>query len=135
MHEYAWTTLITLLALIVYLLTGVGVARARGKFKVAAPATTGDPQFERHFRVQMNTLEWLPIFLPSLWLFASFWGDAIAAGVGAFWIIGRLVYMSSYVRDPKSRSPGFGIQGLSALVLLAGALIGVVQTLLVSLTS
>jgi glutathione S-transferase len=129
MHGFAHTALVTLLALIIYFVMGVRVARARGKYKVAAPATTGDPQFERHFRVQMNTLEWLPIFLPSLWLFALYWDDRIAALIGVFWVIGRFLYMTSYVRDPKSRGLGFGIQGLAALVLLFGALIGVARAL------
>lgn len=133
MHDFAWTALVTLLALVVFLLTLVGVGQARSKFNVPAPATTGDPQFERHFRVQMNTLEGLALFLPSLWLFASYWGDPIAAGIGAFWIVGRLIYMNAYVRDPKSRSAGFGIQGVATLLLLIGALIGVGQILLASL--
>ncbi len=130
MHDFAWTALVTLLALIVYFVIAGAVGRARGKYKVAAPATTGDPNFERYFRVQMNTLEWLPIFLPSLWLFALYWGDQAAAGLGAVWIVGRILYFSSYVRDPKSRSAGFGIQGLAALALLIGALVGVVQALI-----
>jgi len=111
----------------------VGVGGARGKAKIAAPATTGEPIFERHFRVHMNTLESLPLFLPSLWLFASHWGDAWAAGIGAFWIVGRLLYWASYVRDPTSRSLGFGIQGLATMALLIGALIGVVQILVLTL--
>ena len=130
MHEFAWTALVTLLALIVYFVMAGAVGRARGKYKVAAPATTGDPNFERYFRVQMNTLEWLPIFLPSLWLFAAYWGDTIAASLGAVWVVGRILYFSNYVRDPSSRGAGFGIQGLAALALLIGALAGVVQTLI-----
>jgi glutathione S-transferase len=130
MQHFAWTSLVTVAALIVYLMMIVGVGRARAKFGVPAPATTGDPQFERHFRVQMNTLEWLPIFLPSLWLFAFYWSDPIAAAIGAFWVVGRLLYMTAYARDPKSRSPGFGIQGVSALILLLGTLIGAVYSLL-----
>ena len=132
MQNFAWTALVTLLALVVYFMTGLGVAGARGKYKVAAPATVGDPRFERHFRVQMNTLEWLPIFLPSLWLFSVSWGDRIAAGIGIVWVVGRLLYMLTYVRDPKSRGAGFLVQGLAALSLLVGALIGVVHTLIIS---
>ena len=30
----------------------------------------------------MNTLEWMPIFLPSLWLFAIYLSDAFAAALG-----------------------------------------------------
>jgi glutathione S-transferase len=129
MAAFAWTALVTLLALIVYFFTSMGVGRARYAYKVAAPATTGHDIFERHFRVQMNTLEWLPIFLPSLWLFAWCYTDQLAAGIGVFWVIGRVIYMLTYVRDPKSRSIGFLMQTLSALALLIGALIYVVRML------
>jgi uncharacterized MAPEG superfamily protein len=132
MQEFPWTALVTLLALVAYVAMIVAVGGARGKAKIAAPATTGEPIFERHFRVHMNTLESLPLFLPSLWLFASHWGDALAAAIGAFWIVGRLLYWTSYVRDPTSRSLGFGVQGLATIALLIGALIGVVQILIVT---
>jgi len=41
----------------------------------------GHPDFDRVFRVQMNTLEWMPIFLPVLWLFALYVSDWAAAAV------------------------------------------------------
>ena len=129
MQDFPWTALVTLLALGIYMGMIIGVGRARGGHQIAAPATTGDPTFERHFRVHMNTLESLPLFLPSLWLFASCWGDLWAAGVGAFWLVGRILYWNGYVRDPKSRSAGFAIQGDASLALLIGALAGVVQVL------
>jgi uncharacterized membrane protein YecN with MAPEG domain len=132
-QQFPWTALVTLLALGVYLGMIIGAGRARGKYKIAAPATTGDPTFERHFRVHMNTLESLPVFLPSLWLFASYWGDPWAAGIGAFWTIGRLLYWASYVRDPKTRSAGFAIQGGTSLVLFLGALFGVARILIPAL--
>ena len=67
---FHFTALVTLLAIGLYFLTGLQVGKARQTFGIKAPAITGNPDFERVFRVQMNTLEWLPIFLPSLWLFA-----------------------------------------------------------------
>ncbi len=76
------------------------------------PAITGNPDFERVFRVQMNTLEWLPIFLPSLWLFAIYISDAIAAAIGAVWVIGRIVYMIGYTKSVPGRGPGFGDPGI-----------------------
>lgn len=127
MEQYPWTALVTLLALVTYLYMGLRVGGARAKYKVAAPAITGDPMFERHFRVHMNTLEWLPLFLAPLWLFASYWGDQLAAGAGAVWIVGRLIYMAAYVKDPGTRSAGFGIQALVCLALTVGAFIGVGQ--------
>jgi glutathione S-transferase len=122
MPAYNLVVIVTLLALILYLHMGVRVAAARGKHGVAAPAVTGSPEFERAYRVQMNTLEWLPLFLPSLWLFAAYWNQFLAAALGLVWILGRMLYMTSYTKDPAGRGPGFGIQALATLILLLGAL-------------
>ena len=83
---------------------------------------TGDPLLERSVRVQANTLEWLPIFLPSLWLFAVYWDDRIAAVAGLVWIVGRILYATGYVADPGKREAGFLIQLLATAVLMFGAL-------------
>ena len=93
---YHLTALVTLLALAFYFFTCINVSRSRARTGVKVPAMSGHPDFERAFRIQMNTLEWMPIFLPSLWLFAVYIGDAIAAGIGAVWIIGRIVYFIGY---------------------------------------
>ena len=105
------------------------VARARGKCGINPPAMTGDQLMERAIRVQSNTLEWLPIFLPSLWLFAIWWNDKVAAGLGVVWIVGRLVYSAGYMADPAKRSTGFLIQILASAVLLLGALGRIVYSL------
>jgi glutathione S-transferase len=120
-----YTSLITLLAIAVYFYSGLLVGRARGTYGVKAPATTGHPQFERLFRGQMNTLEWLPMFLPALWLFALSVGDALAAVLGVVWIVGRLLYISSYAKAAEKRGPGFGVQAIAAFALWLGALIRV----------
>jgi glutathione S-transferase len=70
----------------------------------------------------MNTLEWMPIFLPSLWLFAIYVGDAGAAALGLMWIVGRTLYMIGYTRAAAKRGPGFGIQATACIVLWLGAL-------------
>jgi glutathione S-transferase len=115
--------LVTLLALFVYVWTLARAGQARGKFGVEAPATTGHPEFERHFRVQANTLEGIVIFLPALWVFAIFSSqDLIAAGLGLVWIVGRVVYALGYAKEPKARSAGFGIQALACVALLLGGL-------------
>src|SRR5690242_5880596 len=119
---YHFTALVTLLALMFYFYTSMGVARARAKFGIKAPAISGNADFERVFRVQMNTLEWLPIFLPSLWLFAVYVSDAGAAALGLVWIVGRIVYMQGYTAAAPKRSPGFFIQSLATAALLFGSL-------------
>jgi glutathione S-transferase len=121
-----YTAIVTLLALLFYFYTSFAVAKARAKFGVKAPAISGQPDFERVFRVQMNTLEWLPIFLPSLWLFAVYINDAAAAGIGLVWILGRALYSRGYASAAEKRGRGFGIQALAAGVLLIGAFAGIV---------
>lgn len=121
-------SLLTALTLILYLVVTVNVGRARGKYKVPAPQTSGDPDFERVFRVQQNTLEQLILFLPSLWLFSLFVRPIWGAGIGAFWIIGRILYAWGYYQAAEKRSIGFGISSLSILVLLVGSLVGIIRT-------
>ena len=88
---YHFTALVTCLAILFYFFTSIQVSKARGTFGVKVPAISGNPDFERVFRVQMNTLEWMPIFLPSLWLFAIYISDPVAAALGLVWIIGRIL--------------------------------------------
>jgi glutathione S-transferase len=123
MSIHPLVAIVTLLALLVYFYMSLRVGQARSKFNVPAPATSGNPDFERAFRIHMNTLEWLPLFLVSLWLFAIAWdSDLVAAGVGLVWIVGRILYLTGYSRAAEARSTGFGIQALATAVLLFGAL-------------
>jgi len=131
MQSHAWVALVTLLALLTYFWMGFSVGGARRKSGISAPAMTGDPILERHIRAHYNTLEWLPIFLTSMWLFALYWSDLVAAGLGVIWIIGRILYARAYVADPGKRETGFIIQALATAVLLFGALGRIVYVLAV----
>ena len=115
------TALVTSLATLMYLLFSFQVGKAREAYGVKAPAISGNPDFERVFRVHMNTLEWMPIFLPALWLFAIYISDAIAAALGLIWIVGRVLYMTGYAKAANKRGPGFAIQGGAAAILWLGA--------------
>jgi len=124
-----WTALVTVLAVLLYFATIYLVGQAREKYAVPAPAVSGNPDFERVFRVQMNTLEWMPIFLPVLLLFDYYVSDVGAAALGLCWIAGRIVYIVGYTKAAASRGPGFGIQGFVCLVLLVGAAGGIITAL------
>lgn len=117
------TALTTLAALIAYLSFGLAVARARARYGVAAPATTGDPRFERLYRVQMNTLEWLVVVLPGLWIFGFYVSDRGACAIGAVWILGRLIYARDYAEAAEKRGRGFALQATACFLLLIGALV------------
>jgi glutathione S-transferase len=125
-----YTALVTLLALILYFWLSLNVARARGKYGIKAPAIAGNPDFERVFRVQMNTLEWMPIFLPALWLAAAYSSDLIAALLGLVWIAGRLLYMRGYTQAAEKRETGFFVQASAAGILWVTALIGVINSMI-----
>jgi glutathione S-transferase len=121
MEAYYRVAIVSLLALLVYFQMGWNVGKARQKSGVAAPAMSGDPVLEPTIRVHYNTLEWLPIFLVSLWLFAIYVHELTAAVVGVVWIVGRELYARGYVKDPSKRETGFLIQALACAVLLFGA--------------
>lgn len=120
----ALVNLIAALALLQFFAFATAVGIAREKYNVAAPATTGNEVFERYFRVQMNTLELLVMFVPAIWMFGFYVNANIAAGLGALYIIGRVIYFFSYVKDPKKRSLGFGLSAGPVAVLVIGALVG-----------
>lgn len=116
--------LVICIALLEFLWFGFAVGRAREKYGVAAPATSGNETFERFYRVQMNTLEQLIVFVPSIMLFARYIEPRIAAALGLVFVIGRAWYFKRYVHDPATRSAPFGLSFLPLVVLLLGALIG-----------
>ena len=129
----AVSAIITILAILFYFWTGLRVGAMRGKHDIKAPAMTGHPEFERSVRVQMNTLEWLPIFLPLLWLATLYFSPAMStrylswlpAVLGVIWIIGRYLYMTGYMEAPEKRSRGFGIAALAVIGLLICSIVGI----------
>ena len=120
------TAIVTCLAIAFYLFTSIEVSRARVRYGVKLPAISGNVDFERFYRIQMNTLEWMPIFLPSLWLFAIYVGDAAASAVGLLWIVGRILYYLGYREAVAKRGRGFAIQAVACIILWVGALGGAV---------
>ncbi len=122
------TALVTILAIVVYFYMGVRVGQMRVKHGVKAPATSGHPAFDRAFRVQMNTLEHLPVLIPLLWLTTLYFQTIpmAAPALGIIWIIGRIVYMDGYMKDPEKRGPGFGLSALAEMLLLVLALFGII---------
>jgi glutathione S-transferase len=117
---------VTLLALLLFVYSFLAVGMARKKYAVAAPATTGPVEFEVVYRIQMNTLEQLVLFLPALWLFSEYVSPLWAGIVGLVWLAGRVLYSVSYVRDPKSRGPGFVISFVASLTLIFGTAVAIV---------
>jgi glutathione S-transferase len=127
---YALPALTTLIALLFYFVVTLNVARAHARYGVVVPAMTGHPDFERVYRVQMNTLEHFALFLPSLWLFAIFVSPAWASLFGAIWIVGRILYAIGYYQAAEKRNAGFLISFAGTAALWLGAGYGVVRVLL-----
>ena len=116
--------IVTMLALVELVWLGARVGMARGKTGIKAPAVTGNEEFERHFRVQYNTIEQLIVFIPGLWAFGFYVGPYWAAGIGTIFLVGRILYALSYVKDPETRGTGMILTVIPCYVLLLGGLIG-----------
>jgi len=123
------SAVVTILAIILYMTMGFRVGVMRGKHKIDAPAMTGHPELERAVRVQSNTLEAFPMFLPALWLATIYFTMIgwLAPALGLVWVIGRILYMQGYMADPSKRSLGFGISLLALIGLLLLAIVGIVM--------
>lgn len=121
--------LITLLTLVLMFATGVIVAQARGRYQVRAPAVSGHPLFERAYRVQMNTIEQVLLFLPSLWLAHGHGYTRVAAIVGAVWLLARTGYVITYLRDPAKRGLSFTVALICTATLMGLAGFGIVSRL------
>jgi len=117
---------IAVLAIAQFLYFGIMVGRARGKYGVDAPATSGHEMFDRAFRIQMNTLELLVCFLPALLLAGAYWPGTTIAAIGAVYLVGRFLYARSYTKDPASRGPGFALSVLPIFALMGAAGLGAV---------
>jgi uncharacterized membrane protein YecN with MAPEG domain len=118
------TAIVIGLALVEYAVFTMLCGRERGRCGVTAPATIGDPTFERYFRVQQNSVEQLIVFIPAMILFGQYVSAPIGAGLGLVFILGRALFARGYYEDPPKRASGFGLSLLSNLVLLLGGLIG-----------
>jgi glutathione S-transferase len=125
--SYTYTAAATLLALLLYMGLSFVAGQARGRYRIKAPAVTGHENFERAYRVQMNTVEQMAFFLPALWLCAVLLSDKGAAVGGLIWVIGRALYAVSYLDAPEKRGPGMIISMLAQTGLFLGAVYGLVQ--------
>jgi len=122
-----YVDLVAVLALLQLVFFGTLVARARARSGLKAPAVTGNEMFERAYRVQMNTLELMVVFLPALYIAACYWPQAYPAAAGAIYLVGRFIYWRSYMRAPATGELGFGLSMLPILALLIGALAGILR--------
>lgn len=125
----AYVLLVIVLALLQFVLFGIAVGRARGRYGVKAPAVSGNEHFERYFRAHANTLEQLVLFIPSIWLFAQFIDPRWAAALGVVYLAGRTLYFTAYVKAPATRSLGFALSIIPSLLMLVGVLIAAVRML------
>jgi glutathione S-transferase len=122
-----WVSAVILLAIFQYLVIGVLVGVARGRYDVKAPATTGHPKFERWFRVHQNSLEMLMAFIPAMWLYGWWVSQTWAVGIGLVFVAARILYAIQYIAEPRSREIGAGLSFLTVFVLVVGGIIGAIR--------
>ena len=116
-----WAALITVIALIEYMIFQGFTGAARQKGGVPAPKVVGDENYERWYRVQLNTVEQFAVFLPALWICAYFGASTTVLVAGGAMVVGRPLYAMGYVSDPSKRTVGFllGFFANVALILRA----------------
>jgi uncharacterized membrane protein YecN with MAPEG domain len=78
MERYYPVAIVTLVYGLIVFGMALTVSRIHANTGIVAPTMTGDPRLERAFRAHLNTIEWTPVFLPSMWLFAIYWNASWA---------------------------------------------------------
>lgn len=119
----------TVLIVIFYFYTAFRVGMLRGKHGIQAPACAGHPEFDRAYRVQLNTLEQMAMTLPLLWiatLFPIAW-TWLPALIGLIWVVVRIVYLRAYMADPEKRLIGAALSGILNVVLMLLSIAGLVS--------
>ncbi len=130
MNAYPGPSLVTLATALLLFGCAAYVGRCRIRFGIQAPATSGHPQFEIAYRIQMNTLENTVAFLPVLWVFAVNLSSLWASLLGALWVLSRVWYAVAYARDPNQRGRAFLVSMLAFVALGLGGACGVLRGLL-----
>jgi glutathione S-transferase len=121
--------LVTVVAVLQFFFFGAMTGNARRLSGLKAPAMSGNEQFERMYRVQMNTLETLVVFLPALFLASKYWPSVLIVTLGSLYIVGRHIYWRAYVSDPSKRTLGFMISIIPTLTLLLLAVVGIIWSI------
>ena len=122
-----YTVLITIVALVYTFILSARVGARRLKLGIDAPAISGQAEFDIAFRIHMNTIEQLVLFIPMLWIAVTVVGDVWAAAIGAIWVIGRIIYATGYTAGVDKRGPGMLVTVLSTVALTVISFWGVVQ--------
>ena len=126
MNDYPFTSLVTLTLVGLDLVLASRVSTARFNFSNSGQPSAAqhsveiypDPHLMASFRNQMNLLEHLILFLPTLWIFAFGVSDGTAATVGLGYFVDRVLYARNYL---NSHRVGYTLAGMAMLVLLVGA--------------
>jgi glutathione S-transferase len=63
-------------------------------------------------------------------LFGTYVSPTWAGWLGLVFVVGRVVYLLTYVRDPAKREIGFAMGAVPVVILLLGALWGAGRALL-----
>ena len=122
-----YVNLVVLIAMVEYMVFILIVGATRNKYGVAAPATTGNSNWERLYRIQVNTTEQLVLFVPAIYGFAYYVSETWAAGLGSIFLIGRIVYYVGYRKAGDKRIVGAVITTWPSYILTIGALVGLIM--------
>lgn len=121
MYPY-YSAIVVLASMFLYFMVTFNVGRARKKYDIKAPATTGNEKFECVYRTQVNTMEQLVLFLPCFGLFSWYISDLGAMILGLVWVFARIMYARSYYRQSEARGKWFKLGMVMTILLWIGGL-------------
>merc|ERR1739842_162719 len=127
---YGYVFLVCILSYFLSFWQGFMVGRMRTKLKVDYPAMYSDtePLFNCYQRAHQNTLERMPLFLILL-LSAGLFNAKVAAALGFFWLLSRVIYSVGYYSGmPKNRVLGSLLSLLTEVALVTMVFLQVGQT-------
>jgi len=127
-----YVELVAIIAVLQFFFFGAMTGRARRNSGLKAPTMIGDEGFERMYRVQMNTLETLVVFIPALFIASNYWSALLVSGLGSIYLVGRFIYWRAYIAEPEKRGIGFMLSMLPTLVLIILSIVGIIMSLVVS---
>jgi len=110
------------------------VGRARRKFKVSPPATTGDEGFVRVYRAHQNCSEQYPVFLGGMWACSLLTHQGVGVVLGIIYLIGRKKYFDAYSEKTSARLRPFFVAMYSLAGMLVAGSLGLANFALVKMT-
>ncbi|XP_038652146.1 leukotriene C4 synthase [Scyliorhinus canicula] len=129
LEEFAPLALVTILAALQQAYFSLQVIYARRRFHISPPAVSGNEDFERVYRAQLNSSEYYPLFLSVFWIAGVFFSQALAVCIGVLYLYSRYKYFIGYSESALKRLRPMYFGAIMLWILIGLASLGVLSQL------